>query len=381
MAELEIPADLKPRDGRFGSGPSKVPRQTAAALARSSLLGTSHRQPPVRALVGEIRAGLRSFFRVPDDYEVVVANGGATAFWDIAVHNLIRQRSAHLQFGEFSARFAEAAAGPPFLRQPLVIHGEPGTLPWWPAEPFGSEATVDGPAPDVLAWPHNETSTGVMAPVRRPNGVDDDALVLIDATSGAAGLPVEITEADVYYFAPQKGFGADGGIWIALLSPRALARTQQIAASGRYVPAFLDLPTAIEESRKDQTYNTPALATLELLGNQLRWFLDQGGLPFTVGRTTESSRRLYDWAEKSSFASPFVAQQEARSLVVGTVDIDDAVSAPAVCRILRENGIVDVEPYRKLGRNQLRVGMFPAVDPDDVQALCHCVDWVVERLG
>jgi phosphoserine aminotransferase len=371
-ARITIPQDRLPADGRFGSGPSKVRPEAVAALtgSASALLGTSHRQAPIRKLVGRVRAGIHELFGLPDGYEVVLGNGGTTAFWDIAAHNLVRDRAQHLSFGEFSAKFASVTGGAPFLGTPTVVKAEPGTL----ASPYAEEDV------DAYAWPHNETSTGVMAPVRRVAGADDDALVLVDATSGAGGLPVDIAESDVYYFAPQKCFASDGGLWLAVLSPRALDRVEEIAGSGRYVPTFLDLPTAIDNSRKDQTYNTPAIATLVLLAEQLDWLLAGGGLAGAVERTTDSSTRLYTWAEKSEFATPFVADPAARSLVVGTVDFDDAVDASAVAKVLRANGVVDVEPYRKLGRNQLRIAMFPAIDPADVEALTGCVDYIVERL-
>jgi phosphoserine aminotransferase len=372
-ARITIPAGLLPADGRFGSGPSKIRPEAVATLGEvaTTLLGTSHRQAPVRRLVGRVRAGIRELFGLPDGYEVVLGNGGSTAFWDIAAHNLVRSRSQHLSHGEFSAKFASVTKGAPFLGEPTVVTAEPGTL----ASPHPE------PDVDVYAWPHNETSTGVMAPVRRVAGADPDALVLIDATSGAGGLPVDIAETDAYYFAPQKCFASDGGLWLAILSPAALARVDEIAGTGRYVPTFLDLPTAIDNSRKDQTYNTPALATLVLLAEQLDWLLATGGLDGAVARTTDSSRRLYTWAEKSAYATPFVADPAVRSLVVGTVDFDESVDAAAVAKALRANEVVDVEPYRKLGRNQLRVGMFPAVAPSDVEALTGCIDFVVDRLA
>jgi phosphoserine aminotransferase len=370
---IVIPADLKPADGRFGSGPSKVRPEAVEALsaAATSLLGTSHRQAPVKQLVRRVREGLSALFELPDGYEVVLGNGGTTAFWDIAAHNLLRSRAQLLSHGEFGSKFAAVVSGAPFLDNPTIVKTEPGTLP----TPY-AEAGVD-----AYAWPHNETSTGVMAPVHRVEGADDDALLLIDATSGAGGLPVDIAATDAYYFAPQKCFAADGGLWAAILSPRALARVDEIAASDRYIPTFLDLPTAIDNSRKDQTYNTPAVATLILFAEQVEWLLARGGLEGAVGRTSDSSSRLYTWAEKAAYATPFVADPEARSLVVGTVDFDAAVDASAIAKVLRANGIVDVEPYRKLGRNQLRVGMFPAVDPDDVEALTVCIDHVAERLA
>ncbi|MGW7352993.1 phosphoserine transaminase [Streptomyces sp. NPDC054784] len=372
MADIEIPADIKPADGRFGSGPSKVRTEALNALAATgtSLLGTSHRQAPVKNLVGRVREGVSSLFSLPDGYEVVLGNGGTTAFWDIATHGLIEQRSQHLSFGEFSSKFAKAAKLAPWLDEPSVIQSEPGTHP-----DARAEAGVD-----VYALTHNETSTGVAAPVRRVAGADDGALVLVDATSGAGGLPVDIAETDVYYFAPQKSFAADGGLWIAVFSPAAIERAERLAASDRHVPEFFNLHTAIDNSRKNQTYNTPALATFFLLAEQLDWLNGQGGLDWAVARTADSAGRLYGWAEGSKHATPFVADPAQRSQVVGTIDFDDSVDAAAVAKALRANGVVDTDPYRKLGRNQLRVAMFPAVEPADVEALTVCVDHVVERL-
>ena len=370
---ITIPADLKPSDGRFGSGPSKVrPEQVAyVSSIATTVLGTSHRQKPVKDLVRRVREGLTSFFSLPEGYEVVLGNGGATAFWDIAAFNLVRERAAHLAYGEFSSKFATVTRNAPFLGDSTVIKGEPGTLP-------RAEAVTGA---DVYAWAHNETSTGVMAPVRRVAGADEGALVLVDATSGAGGLPVDVAEADAYYFAPQKSFASDGGLWLALLSPAALARVEEIKGSGRWIPDFLDLTTAIDNSRKDQTYNTPAVATLAMLADQVEWLNGQGGLGWATGRTADSSSRLYRWAEATSWTTPFVADPAARSQVVGTVDVEESVDAAAVAKVLRANGIVDVEPYRKLGRNQLRVAMFPAIEPDDVEALTRCVDFVVASLG
>ncbi|HYU85925.1 MAG TPA: phosphoserine transaminase [Kribbellaceae bacterium] len=371
-AAIQIPADLKPADGRFGSGPSKVRPEAVAALATegAKLLGTSHRQAPVKNLVRRVREGVADLFSLPDGYQVVLGNGGSTAFWDVATFGLIRTRSQHLSFGEFSSKFAKAAKAAPHLADPTVVQSDPGTRPAPRAE-----AGVD-----VYAWPHNETSTGVMTDIRRVDGADDDALVVIDATSGAGGLPVDIGQADVYYFAPQKCFASDGGLWIAVMSPKALDRVAEIRASGRWIPAFLDLATAVDNSAKDQTYNTPSIATLFLLAEQTDWINSHGGLDWAVGRTTDSSTRLYTWAEKSDYTTPYVADPDARSLVVGTIDLDDSVDAAAVAKTLRANGIVDVEPYRKLGRNQLRVAMFPAVDPDDVEKLTQAVDYVTERV-
>jgi phosphoserine aminotransferase len=335
-------------------------------------MGTSHRQAPVRGVVAQIRAGLRELFSLPDGYEVVLGNGGTTAFWDAATCGLVRERALHLAYGEFSSKFAACTRGAPFLAEPNVIEAPAGDAP----EP------VSDPSADVLAWAHNETSTGVMVPVTRPAG-SGEALVLIDATSAAGGLPVDVSQADVYYFAPQKGFASDGGLWLALMSPAALARVQELAAGadrGRWVPDFLSLPIALENSVKDQTYNTPAIATLLLLADQIEWMLSRGGLDGMVKRTTESSSHLYGWAQRHPHATPFVADAAKRSLVVGTIDFDEAVDAKAVSATLRANGIVDVEPYRKLGRNQLRVAMFPATHPADVQALTACIDFVLERL-
>jgi phosphoserine aminotransferase len=371
MAEtLTIPADLKPSDGRFGCGPSKVrPEQLQALAAAGDLLGTSHRQAPVKNLVGRVRDGLRQLFSLPDGYEVILGNGGSTAFWDAAAFGLIDKRSLHLTYGEFSSKFASAVANNPFVGDPVVVKADAGSAP----------KPVSDPSVDLIAWAHNETSTGVAVPVERPEG-SGDTLIAIDATSAAGGLPVNITDADVYYFAPQKNFAGDGGLWIALLSPTALARVEAIAGAGRWVPEFLSLPIAIENSLKNQTYNTPAIGTLVLIAEQLDWLNGNGGLDWATKRTADSSARLYSWAEASPFATPFVTDPELRSQVVGTVDFSDTVDAGAVASILRANGIVDTEPYRKLGRNQLRVGMFPAVEPDDVSALTQCIDWVVERL-
>ncbi|HEY3754360.1 MAG TPA: phosphoserine transaminase [Pseudonocardiaceae bacterium] len=369
---LELPSDLKPSDGRFGCGPSKVRPAQVEALATvgAELLGTSHRQKPVKSLVGRVRSGLRELFGLPAGYEVVLGNGGATAFWDAAAFGLIRNRSLHLTYGEFSSKFAKVTQGAPFLGDSVVISAEPGDAP--------APAAADGV--DAIAWAHNETSTGVMVPVTRPAG-SDGSLVLIDATSGAAGLPVNPEEFDVYYFSPQKCFASDGGIWLALMSPAAIERVNEISSAGRWVPESLSLPVALDNSTKDQTYNTPAVATLFMLAEQIDWILANGGLDWAVKRTLDSSSRLYNWAERTSFTTPFVANPEHRSQVVGTVDFVDSVDAAAVAKVLRANGIVDVEPYRKLGRNQLRVGMFPAIEPDDVTALTECVDWVVERLS
>jgi phosphoserine aminotransferase len=375
---LVIPEQLKPADGRFGCGPSKVRPEALANLAGAgaTVMGTSHRQKPVKALVGEIRAGLRELFAAPDGYEVALGNGGATAFWDAAAFGLVGARSLHLAFGEFSQKFATVTKGAPFLADPIVVTAEVGDAPD-PAS-VGAQA-LDGGA-DLLAWAHNETSTGVMAPVLRPAGAGD-ALVAIDATSGAGGLPVDLSQVDAYYFAPQKSFAADGGLWLAMLSPAAQERIAALHASERWIPEFLSLGTALENSVKDQTYNTPAVASLFLLADEIRWMLDHGGLQWCVSRTRASSEHLYAWAERTAHTTPFVADPAKRSLVVGTIDFVDSVDAAAVAKTLRANGIVDVEPYRKLGRNQLRIGMFPAIDTADVEALTACIDWVVEQVA
>ena len=369
---ITIPSELLPADGRFGCGPSKVRPAALEALAASgsSVMGTSHRQAPVKQLVGRVREGLRTLFSLPEGHEVVLGNGGSTAFWDAAAIGLVRERSAHGAYGEFSSKFATAVGEAPFLADPVVARAAPGTL----ALPTATAGV------DAYAWAHNETSTGVMAPVVRPAGADEGSLVLVDATSGAGGLPVDVSESDVYYFAPQKGFASDGGLWLALMSPAALERVAEIKAGDRWIPGFLDLSIAVDNSTKDQTYNTPAVATLFLLADQIRWLLSLGGLSGAVARTMDSSSRLYGWAQKSEYATPFVADPAHRSLVVGTIDFADSVDAAALATTLRANGVVDVEPYRKLGRNQLRVGMFPAVEPDDVSALTACIDHVVERL-
>jgi phosphoserine aminotransferase len=369
---IKIPDSLKPADGRFGAGPSKIQTSHLDALAATGteLMGTSHRQAPVKNTVGRVRDGVGQLFGLPEGYEVVLGNGGATAFWDIATFGLIREKSQHLSFGEFSSKFAKAATDAPFLAEPTVIKSDPGSRPVAQAE-----AGVD-----VYAWAHNETSTAVMAPVQRVEGADDGALVLVDATSGAGGLPVDVSQVDSYYFAPQKCFASDGGLWIALMSPAALERAGEIATSGRWIPAFFDLKTAIDNSRLNQTYNTPSIATLFLMAEQLDWMNANGGLAGMVARTTASSDALYGWAEKTSYTTPYVEDPSMRSLVIGTIDFEDSIDAAAIAKVLRANGIVDTEPYRKLGRNQLRIAMYPAIDPADIEALTACIDHVVEAL-
>ncbi len=372
--EIRIPADLLPRDGRFGCGPSKVRPEAVEGLAATgrSFLGTSHRQPTVRSVVGRLRAGLTSLFGLPDGYQVALGNGGATVFWDIATFCLVERRSQHLVFGEFSAKFAAAATAAPFLDAPDVVESAPGSHPDARAEP----------GIDLYALTHNETSTGVMMSLARPPGADAGALVAVDATSGAGGLAFEPPEVDAYYFAPQKCFGSDGGLWAAALSPAAIDRVRRIASTGRWVPASLDLGIALDNSGLDQTYNTPALATLWLFADQVEWMLGKGGLGWCVARSSRSAETLYSWASASGYASPYVVKPDDRSTVVGTIDLDASVVRDAdVCAALRANGIVDTESYRKLGRNQLRVGMFPNVDPDDIEALTQCIDYVVERLA
>ncbi len=370
-ADIKIPDNLKPRDGRFGCGPSKIRPEALASLAASgsSILGTSHRQKPVKNVVHRVREGLNSLFSLPEGYEVVLGNGGSTAFWDIATFGLIENKSQHLVFGEFSSKFASAANEAPFLGEPTVIKAEPGSHP---------EAIAEAGV-DVYALTHNETSTGVAMPIKRPAGTDG-ALVLVDATSAAGGLEVDAKEFDTYYFAPQKSFASDGGLWLALMSPAAIARAEKIKAGGRWVPAFFDLGIAIENSRLDQTYNTPALMTLMLLADQIEWMNSNGGLKFAAGRSAESASKLYSWAEKTSYTTPFVTDPAMRSKVVGTINFDESIDAMAVAAALRANGIVDTEPYRKLGKNQLRVGMFPAIDPSDIDALTASIDFVVAAL-
>ncbi|MDX6678615.1 MAG: phosphoserine aminotransferase [Solirubrobacteraceae bacterium] len=371
--ELEIPQALRPADGRFGCGPSKVRSEQLAALASDKyqmVIGTSHRQRPVKQLVGRVRASIAELFAAPDGYEVALGNGGTTSFWDAAAFGLVRERALHLVYGEFSRKFSDVTDRAPFLGEPLLLQADAGDAP--------TPAAL--PGADAIAWAHNETSTGVMVGVQRPANCGD-ALVLIDATSGAGGLPLDAAQADAYYFAPQKCLGSDGGLWLALLSPAAIERIEEIAAGDRWIPDSLSLGQALTNSRLDQTLNTPAVATLAMLAEQLDWMLERGGLEWCVGRTTASSDALYGWAEASSYASPFVADPAKRSLVVGTIDIADEVDAKRVAATLRANAIVDVEPYRKLGRNQLRVAMFPSIDTSDVEALCACVDWVVERVA
>ena len=371
MSDIKIPDNLKPRDGRFGCGPSKIRPEALSSLAASgaSILGTSHRQKAVKNVVGRVRTGLSSLFNLPDGYEVVLGNGGSTAFWDIATFGLIEKKSQHLSFGEFSSKFASAAKEAPFLDEPTVIKSEPGLHPL-PVAEVGV---------DVYALTHNETSTGVAMPIKRPAGTDG-ALVLVDATSAAGGLDVAAREFDTYYFAPQKSFASDGGLWLALMSPAAIARVAKIKESGRWVPAFFDLTIAIENSRLDQTYNTPAVATLMLLADQIEWMNTNGGMSFAAGRSAKSAEIMYGWAEKTSYTTPFVADPAMRSKVVATINFDDAIDALEIAKVLRANGIVDTEPYRKLGKNQLRIGMFPSVDPDDISALTKCIEFVVENL-
>ena len=371
MNEIKIPANIKPIDGRFGCGPSKIRPAALDALVASGtkILGTSHRQKPVKNVVKNVREGLTSLFSLPDGYEVVMGNGGSTAFWDIATFGLIEERSQHLVFGEFSSKFAIAAQEAPFLGEPTVIKSEPGTHPLSVAES----------GIDLYALTHNETSTGVAMPIIRPTGTEG-ALVLVDATSAAGGLHVAAKEFDTYYFAPQKSFASDGGLWVALMSPAAIERAEKIKASKRWIPAFFDLGIAIENSRLDQTYNTPALITYMLLADQINWMNENGGLSFATGRSAQSAAHIYNWAEKTSYTTPFVIDPAMRSNVVATINFDEAIDATAVAAALRANGIVDTEPYRKLGKNQLRVGMFPAVEPSDVEALTACIDFVVAAL-
>jgi len=372
-ADIVIPDHLKPADGRFGAGPSRVRPEQMAALAAAgpAVMGTSHRQQPVKELVRRVRTGLAELFALPDGYEVVLGNGGSTVFWDAAACGLVRSRASHAQFGEFGSKFAKATRTAPFLTESLIVDAEPGTA----ARP------ATDPSVDVYAWPHNETSTGVATVIERPADIADDALVIIDATSAAGGIPVDIRETDVYYFAPQKNFASDGGLWIALVSPRAIARIEEIAGSDRWIPESLSLTTALDNSRKDQTYNTPAVATLVLLAEQIEWMNAHGGLDWAGARTAEASGLVYAWAESSPVAHPYVADPADRSQVVCTVDFDDSVDAARLAAVLRANGILDIEPYRKLGRNQLRIATFTAVDPADVRALLACIDHVLAEWG
>lgn len=363
-----LPSDLIPSDGRFGCGPSKVrPEQLQAISDNAHVMGTSHRQAGVKDVVGSVREGLKDLFQLPEGYEIVLSLGGATAFWDAASFGLIRNKSAHLTYGEFSGKFATVSKKAPWLAEPQLVTAEPGTAP--------SSSELDGTDADLVAWAHNETSTGAMVPVVRPN---TDALVAIDATSGAGGLPVDMSQADVYYFSPQKCFASDGGLWLAAFSPAALERVEEIAASDRYIPAFLDLKTAVDNSVKNQTYNTPAVGTLLMLDNQVQWMNANGGLQGMVARTTASSSHLYNWANSRAEATPFVQDEAARSLVVGTIDFDDSIDAAKIAKILRANGILDTEPYRKLGRNQLRIGLFPAIDTTDVEKLTGAIDFILD---
>lgn len=369
--DIRIPSSILPADGRFGCGPSKVRQEAVTTLASvaPTLMGTSHRQKPVKSLVGRVREGVASLLSLPDDYEVILGNGGATIFWDAATFGLIQRRSQHLSFGEFSSKFAKAAKEAPHLEDPEVITADPGDHP----------EAVANPDVDVYGFTHNETSTGVAMPIRRPEGAE--GLVLVDATSGAGGIRVDASEFDAYYFSPQKCFASDGGLWLAACSPAAVERITSIAASDRWIPAGLHLGTALDNSRKDQTYNTPAIATLILLAEQLDWMNAHGGLEFAASRSDRSSGILYDWAERTDYTTPFVSDPAKRSPVVGTIDLDDAVDAPTVSDVLRANGVLDTDAYRKLGRNQLRVAMFPAVDPEDVERLTQCIDHVVDALS
>ncbi|EWS80501.1 phosphoserine transaminase [Brachybacterium phenoliresistens] len=373
LQSLQIPAELLPSDGRFGSGPSRIRSAQISALAEAGahVLGTSHRQAPVKDLVRRVRAGLTELFSLPAGYEVVLGNGGSTAFWDVAAFGLVRERAQHVVLGEFSSKFAAETRGAPHLDEPLVLAAEPGTRTLPAADP----------EVDVYAYPHNETSTGVMLPVRRPEGATEDQLVLVDATSAAGGVAVDIAQTDAYYFAPQKAFGSDGGLWLSVLSPAAIARAEELASSDRWIPEFLSLTTAVANSRKDQTLNTPAVATLLLMAEQIEWMLGQGGLAWADERTRTTSSLLYDWAERRAETTPYVADPAARSQVVATIDVDEAIDASQITALLRAHGIVDIEPYRKLGRNQLRIATFPSVPPEDVQALIAVLDHVLDAAG
>jgi len=368
--DLKIPAELLPRDGRFGAGPSKVRQAQLDALVNDGAryMGTSHRQATVKNKVGEVREGLAALFNLPDGYEVLLGNGGTTAFWDAATFHLVDQHSQHLNFGEFSSKFTTAVKEAPFLSDPQVISSEVGTHP----QAVATEGV------DLYALTHNETSTGVMMDIKRPAGAN--GLVAVDATSAAGGLWVDAQEFDCYYFAPQKSFASDGGLWLALCSPAAIERIERLAASGRWTPAFFNLKTALDNSRLNQTYNTPALATIHMLASQIQWFNDNGGLAFSTGRSRASAEVLYTWAEASGFATPFVQNPAERSNVIGTIDFNEGIDADLIAKILRKNGVVDTDPYRKLGRNQLRIAMFPSIDSEDVASLCACINWIVGNL-
>ena len=371
--DIVIPADITPADGRFGCGPSLVREAQIDAIVarRKSVMGTSHRQSPVRSVVGSVREGLRELFSLPDGWEVILGNGGSTIFWDVATFGLIDAHSQHVTFGEFSSKFAQAVAAAPHLSDPEIIASEPGDHP----------NAVGRAGVDTYALTHNETSTGVAMTLRRPEGSDDDSLVVVDATSAAGGLHWDPSQVDVYYFAPQKSFGSDGGLWVAACSPAAIARIERRGTSDRWCPASLDLSIALTNSRQDQTYNTPALATLIMLDEQVRWMLSNGGFRWVTERVATSAATVYGWAEERTWATPFVADPAKRSHVVATIDLDDAIAATDVSAALRANGIVDTDSYRKLGRNQLRIGMFPGIEPSDLAALCSCIDYVVEQLG
>ncbi len=371
MTDIVIPDAMKPADGRFGSGPSKVRPAAVAALAEASrsFLGTSHRQPTVRNVVGRVRSGLHDLFSLPDGYEVLLGNGGSTSFWDSASFGLIERRSQHVSIGEFSSKFGAVTAGAPHLDDPEIITTAPGLVP---------NLNVARAGIDAYCLPHNETSTGVMCSIARPEGASDDQLVLVDATSGAGGLRVDPNQFDVYYFAAQKCFAGDGGLWFALVSPRAIERIERISATKRWVPASLDLATALGQSRLDQTYNTPALSTVFLMAQQVNWMLENGGLEWCASRCDQSAASIYEWADDHKLASPFV-EAAARSHVTATIDFDETIDALHIAKVLRANGILDIDSYRKLGRNQLRVALFPAIDPSDIVALQHCIDYVIER--
>jgi phosphoserine aminotransferase len=371
MSDIIIPADLLPVDGRFGCGPSRVRQAQLDAFANEGarLMGTSHRQAPVKNLVNRVQTGLMDLFHNPAGYEIVIGNGGSTAFWDVAAFSLVEKKAQNLVHGEFGAKFASALTNP-WLDAPTVINGTPGSRLELQLE--------DGV--DSYAYAQNETSTGVVTPVKRIAGAKD-ALFFTDATSAAGGIDFDPTETDVYYFAPQKNFASDGGLWFALMSPAAVERAERIAASGRYIPEFLSVKTAIDNSRLNQTLNTPAIATLFLMAEQTDWINENGGLSWADSRTKAASKHLYDWANASSFANPFVSNPEHQSQVVVTIDFDENVDAAAVAKVLRANGIVDVEPYRKLGRNQLRVATFTATDVAEVEQLTQAIDYVVSQLG
>ena len=370
MAEPRIPSARLPSGPRFGCGPSRIRREVVASLSEpGSVMGTSPRQPPVRHVVAAIREELSTLYDLPAEYEVALGNGGATLFWDMATVSLVEKCAATGVYGEFTKKFSSVLQGAPFLADPAVFQAPPGEL----ALPQALGEI------DAYAWAHNETSTGVVAPIRRPDEIDENSLVLVDATSAVGGVAADVAQTDAYYFSPQKNLSSDGGLWLAILSPAAIERSERLTTSARWVPQMLDLSVAVKNSRADQTLNTPALATLVMLEAQCRWLLDKGGMTWAASRTASTSGILYRWAEDNPLTTPFVTDPALRSPVVVTIDIDKSVDATQLCARARENGILDIEPYRKLGRNQIRVATFSSIEPGDIEALTACLDWLLEH--